>query len=54
MAADELMPTHKSHRAPKSGRTMKKKSETDKKKRGVSDNKKQNPKVSPSHLLNVS
>ncbi|XP_009118525.1 ribosome biogenesis protein BMS1 homolog [Brassica rapa] len=45
MAADELMPTHKSHRAPKSGRTMKKKSETDKKKRGVSDNKKQNPKA---------
>ncbi|RID48923.1 LOW QUALITY PROTEIN: hypothetical protein BRARA_I05396 [Brassica rapa] len=45
MAADELMRTHKSHRAPKSGRTMKKKSENDKKKRGISDNKQQNPKA---------
>ncbi|KAF2587773.1 hypothetical protein F2Q70_00042028 [Brassica cretica] len=45
MAADELMATHKSHRAPKSGPTMKKKSENDKKKSGVSDNKQQNPKA---------
>ncbi|CAN6902885.1 unnamed protein product, partial [Brassica oleracea] len=45
MAADELMPTHKSHRNPKSGPTMKKKSENDKKKRGVPDNKQQNPRA---------
>lgn len=52
MAADELVPSHKSHRAPTSGPTMEKKSEIDKKKRGVvSDKKQQNPRVSPSHLL---
>ena len=51
MAADELMPTHKSHRNPKSGPTMKKKSENDKKKRGVPDNKQQNPRVTPSQSL---
>ena len=40
MAADELT---SSHRARKAGSTMKKKSENDKKKRGVSDNKQPNP-----------
>lgn len=52
MAADEQ--SHKSHRAPTTGPTMEKKSEIDKKKRGVvSDKKQQNPRVSPSqsHLL---
>lgn len=56
MGADELVPSHMSHRAPTAGPTMEKKSEIDKKKRGVvSDKKQQNPRVSPSHLLiNVS
>lgn len=45
MAADELMPSHRSHRTPKSGPTMRKKSEIDKKKRGISVNKQKNPKV---------
>ncbi|KAL0732407.1 hypothetical protein Bca4012_008616 [Brassica carinata] len=46
-AADELMSSHKSHRAPKSGPTAKKKSENDRKKRGVrvSDNKERNPRA---------
>ncbi|CAH8391677.1 unnamed protein product [Eruca vesicaria subsp. sativa] len=46
MAAKESMPSHKSHRAPKSGPTLKKKAENDKKKRGVvSDNKQPNPRA---------
>ncbi|CAL9213962.1 unnamed protein product [Arabidopsis halleri] len=39
MAADELMPSHRSHRTPKSGPTARKKSEQDKKKRGIEVNK---------------
>ncbi|CAH2038734.1 unnamed protein product [Thlaspi arvense] len=45
MAGDELMPPQRSHRTRKSGPTMRKKSEIDKKKRGVSDNKQQNPRA---------
>ncbi|KAJ4895376.1 P-loop containing nucleoside triphosphate hydrolases superfamily protein [Raphanus sativus] len=46
MGADELVPSHMSHRAPTAGPTMEKKSEIDKKKRGVvSDKKQQNPRA---------
>ncbi|EOA39223.1 hypothetical protein CARUB_v10012207mg [Capsella rubella] len=45
MAADELMPSHRSHRTRKAGPTMRKKSEIDKKKRGISDTKQNNPKA---------
>lgn len=46
MAADDLMSSQKSHRTPKSGPTARKKSEIDKKKRGVANNKQPNPRVS--------
>ncbi|KAG2267559.1 hypothetical protein Bca52824_062114, partial [Brassica carinata] len=45
MAADDLMSSQKSHRMRKSGPTMRKKSEIDKKKRGVADNKQPNPRA---------
>ncbi|CAA0172743.1 unnamed protein product [Arabidopsis thaliana] len=45
MAADELMPSHRSHRTPKSGPTARKKSELDKKKRGISVDKQKNLKA---------
>ncbi|ESQ36240.1 hypothetical protein EUTSA_v10006612mg [Eutrema salsugineum] len=45
MAADELMPSHRSHKARQAGPSMRKKSENDKKKRGVSDTKQQNPRA---------
>ncbi|KAH0905795.1 hypothetical protein HID58_037622 [Brassica napus] len=45
MAADDLMSSQKSHRTRKSGPTMRKKSEIDKKKRGVADNKQPNPRA---------
>ena len=53
MAADELMPSHRSHRTPKSGPTARKKSELDKKKRGISVDKQKNLKVGYSYLSSL-
>ncbi|CAN8311472.1 unnamed protein product [Cochlearia groenlandica] len=61
MAVEEFTPPQRSHRARKSGPTMKKKTEKDKKKRGVTDNKQRNPRafgvksaVKAKHLQNRS
>ncbi|XP_019098866.1 PREDICTED: ribosome biogenesis protein bms1-like [Camelina sativa] len=45
MAADELMPSHRSHRTRQAGPTMKKKSAIDKMKRGIPITKQKNPKA---------
>ncbi|CAA7026396.1 unnamed protein product [Microthlaspi erraticum] len=44
-AGDELLGPQRSHRARKSGPTMRKKTEKDKKKRGVTDTKQRNPRA---------